>query len=93
MFADWYKVWAVELAKDRVRVNAIAPGAFKTSIWNKTNLPKEQEEAHEQAIVDGIPAKRMGNPREVVSLAAFLASKAADYITGSIYGINGGMGI
>lgn len=86
---NFTRVWAAELAKDKVRVNAIAPGAFKTSIWNKTNLPEDQERAHERRIVDGIPAKRMGDPREVASLAAFIASKEADYISGSIYGIKG----
>lgn len=90
---NFTKVWAVELAKDQVRVNAIAPGAFKTSIWNKTNLPEEQERAHEKAIVDAIPAKRMGDPREVATLAAFLASDDADYVTGSIYAIDGGSGM
>lgn len=39
------------------------------------------------------PAHRMGDPREVAALTAFLASRDADYITGSIYDINGGMGI
>lgn len=86
-------VWAAELAKDHVRVNAIAPGAFKTDIWNKTDMTAEQEAAHEKSIVDGIPAKRMGDPREVGSLAAFLASKEADYITGSVVTIDGGLSI
>jgi NAD(P)-dependent dehydrogenase (short-subunit alcohol dehydrogenase family) len=90
---NFTRVWAVELAKDKVRVNAIAPGAFKTSIWNKTNLPEDEERAHEQRIIDGIPAHRMGDPREVAALTAFLASRDADYITGPIYDINGGMGI
>lgn len=90
---NFTRVWAVELAKDKVRVNAIAPGAFKTNIWNVTNLPEKEERAHEQRIVEGIPAKRMGDPREIGKLAAFLASDDADYITGSIYAINGGMGL
>lgn len=56
-------------------------------------MPEDEERAHEQRIIDGIPAHRMGDPREVASLTAFLASRDADYITGPIYDINGGMGI
>lgn len=86
-------VWAAELAKDHVRVNAIAPGPFKTDIWNKTDMSAEEEAAHEKRIVDGVPAKRMGDPREVGALAAFLASEEADYITGSVVTIDGGLSI
>ena len=90
---NFTRVWAVELAKDKVRVNAIAPGAFKTNIWTKTNLPKDQEEAHEQGIINAIPEKRMGDPREIANLTAFLASDEADYVTGSIYAMDGGLGL
>lgn len=90
---NFTKVWAVDLAKDHVRVNAIAPGAFKTDIWNKTDLPESEERAHEQRIVDAIPVKRMGDPREVAALAAYIASDEADYVDGSIYGIDGASGI
>ncbi|MDE7050240.1 MAG: SDR family oxidoreductase [Lactobacillus sp.] len=84
--------WAIDLAKDHVRVNAIAPGAFKTNIWNVTDLPKDQADAHLARIEEGIPEKRMGDPREVANVAAFLASDEADYVDGSIYAIDGGMG-
>lgn len=84
--------WAIDLANDHVRVNAIAPGAFKTNIWNVTDLPQDQADAHLARIEENIPEKRMGDPREVANVAAFLASDEASYVDGSIYAIDGGMG-
>ncbi len=55
-------------------------------------MPEDEEPAHEQRIIDGISAHRMGDPREVAALTAFFASRDADYITGSIYDINGDIG-
>lgn len=89
---NFTRAWAIDLAKDHVRVNAIALGAFSTNIWNVTNLPEEEEQAHKQAIIDSIPLKRMGEPREVADLTSYLASDKASYITGSIFGIDGGLG-
>ena len=43
---NFTRVWALELAGDGVRVNAIAPGAIRTNIWNATGLPEEAARAH-----------------------------------------------
>lgn len=89
---NFTKVWALDLAKDGIRVNAIAPGAIKTDIWHSTNLSEEEERAHEHRITDGIPVGRFGRPEEVANVALFLASDEASYVTGSSYAVDGGQG-
>ena len=73
---------ALELASRNITVNAIAPGLIETDMI--AGAPVEEMLKH-------IPARRLGKPEEVASLAAFLASEAAGYITGQVVGINGGL--
>ncbi len=73
---------AQEVAHRGVTVNAIAPGLIETDMI--ASAPVEE-------ILKRIPARRLGKPEEVASLAAFLASEAAGYITGQVIGINGGL--
>ena len=89
---NFTRVWALELADKGVRVNAIAPGAIRTNIWNSTNLPEEEERAHEAGVAAGIPFKRFGTPEEVANIAAFLVSDEASYVSGSVYAVDGGSG-
>ena len=88
---NFTRAWALDLAQDGVRVNAIAPGAIRTNIWNSTNL-SEEERAHEKRITDTIPVKRFGQAQEVANVALFLASDEASYVTGSVYAVDGGQG-
>jgi glucose 1-dehydrogenase len=78
---------AVELAPLGITVNNIAPGAIETPI-NSTLLhdPKLLE-----ALKNNIPLGRLGKPRDVASLAIFLASDEADYITGTTMVVDGGL--
>jgi len=71
---------ALTLARDGVRVNAIAPGLFET--WG----PKERY----QAAGPFIPVGRVGQPSEIGALAVYLASEASDYVTGEVFSIDGG---
>lgn len=89
---NFTKVWALELADKGVRVNAIAPGAIRTNIWNVTNLSAEAAKKHEEGIAENIPCKRFGSPEEVANIAAFLASDEASYVSGSVYAVDGGSG-
>ena len=89
---NFTRVWAMELAKDGVRVNAIAPGAIRTNIWNVTDLSPEAAKAHREGIAAGIPFGRFGAPEEVANIAAFLASDQASYVSGAIYAVDGGQG-
>ena len=90
---NFTKVWALELASKKVRVNAIAPGAIRTNIWNVTNLSEEEERKHEENIASNIPFQRFGTPEEVANIAMFLVSDEASYVTGSIYAVDGGSGV
>ena len=78
---------AIELAPYKINVNNIAPGAIATPI-NQAVLDNPEE--MKKAVVD-IPLKRFGTSEEVASVAAFLASDEADYVTGSTYFVDGGM--
>ena len=80
------KVLAIENARFNVRVNAIAPGYFYTDM-NSATLDDPQIGPK---IVGRIPLKRAGKPEEIGGLAVYLASDAASFVTGEVYGISGG---
>ena len=79
------KTAAKEFASRNICVNAIAPGFIATDMTEKF---RDNADA-----LAGIPLKRMGRPEEVAALVDFLASGAADYITGEVIRIDGGMAI
>jgi NAD(P)-dependent dehydrogenase (short-subunit alcohol dehydrogenase family) len=89
---NFTRCWALELAKDGVRVNAIAPGAIETNIWNVTDLSPEEAKKHKESMENMIPCGRFGTPEEVANVALFLVSDEASYVTGSIYNVDGGAG-
>ena len=78
---------AMELAPHKINANNIAPGAIATPI-NESVL--QDPEATKNALEE-IPWGRFGKPEEVASVAVFLASQEADYVTGSTYYIDGGL--
>jgi glucose 1-dehydrogenase len=78
---------AIELAQHKINVNNIAPGAIATPINQAVlNDPTAMKNA-----VSEIPWGRFGRPEEVASVAVFLASDEAEYVTGSTYYIDGGL--
>jgi glucose 1-dehydrogenase len=78
---------AVELAPHKITVNNIAPGAIYTPI----DADIEANPKLENELMSEIPLRRWGQPEEVASLAVYLASDEASYITGATYFIDGGM--
>jgi glucose 1-dehydrogenase len=79
---------AQEVAADRIRVNGIAPGAIRTPI----NEDATEGEAGKK-LLELIPYGRIGDPEDVAALALFMASDAADYMTGASVLIDGGMSL
>ena len=75
------KTVAAEVARRGVTVNAVAPGFIATEMTEE--LP--------DAVLDAVPAKRVGTPEEVAAAVRFLASDDAGYVTGSTLFVDGGM--
>ena len=81
------KVLAKELGEYNINVNTLAPGLIKTdfskALW-------ENEETHNK-IVKSIPQGKMGSPDDISGMALYLASEASDFVTGSIFTVDGGI--
>ncbi|WP_025773033.1 SDR family NAD(P)-dependent oxidoreductase [Neomoorella thermoacetica] len=76
---------AKALANKGITVNAVSPGTIDTPFHKKVTRPEEFE-----AFLKTIPLGRAGEPEDVVGAIIYLASSAADYITGNIIHVNGG---
>ena len=83
---------AAELVGRGIRVNTVAPGPIVTPIFGRTGLPKEALDEFAKEILAKVPMKRFGQPEEVASVVAFLASQDASYITGVEINVDGGLG-
>lgn len=84
--AQLTKALANEWASKSIQVNAIAPGYIATD--NTTAL--RNDETRNRQILERIPAGRWGNPSDIAATAVFLASPAANYITGAVLNVDGG---
>ncbi|MFX0006618.1 MAG: SDR family NAD(P)-dependent oxidoreductase [Promethearchaeota archaeon] len=84
------RLWALELGKNNITVNAISPGVFLTPMYN--NDPKLIRDFLKTRGVR-LPIDRIGEKKSVADAALFLASPGADYITGQNIIIDGGMTI
>ncbi len=79
------KTWARELAKFNIRANAVAPGFVATEIL------QAMPEKILNAMIARTPLGRMGKPRDIANAYVFLASDAADWITGQTLRVDGGV--
>lgn len=78
---------AADLARDGIRVNAIAPGVIDTPMTEATRSDPKRL----QGFLARIPAGRLGEAREIAGPAVFLASDLASYVTGTLLPVDGGL--
>lgn len=79
------KAVARELASRGITVNAVAPGFIET------DMTEELSQKNKEAMIANIPLKRYGSVDEVAGVVSFLASEAANYITGQVLVVDGGL--
>ena len=79
------KSLAREMVAKNITVNAVAPG------YVDTDMIKELPDKVKEQIFESIPMKRAGKPSDIANAVCFLASEQADYITGQVLEVNGGM--
>jgi 3-oxoacyl-[acyl-carrier protein] reductase len=79
------KSLAKEVGSRNIQVNAVAPGFVETGMTAKLS------DAQRQKLADSIPLKRTARPEEIAGVVSFLVSSDADYITGQVICIDGGL--
>ena len=80
--------WALELASSGITSNVVAPGTIGTSAFFRNNPP---EEPATKAIIDGIPAKRIGTGEDVANAVSFFLSEQASFVNGQVLYVCGGL--
>lgn len=83
---------ALELAEERIRVNAVLPGVVETGIFERF-LGAERAQQHLEAMPGFVPLGRIGQPADVGRAAVFLCDPANDWITGAILPVDGGLSL
>lgn len=92
------KVGAADLAKHRIRVNAVLPGFIATNIFVSTvglegEIRNQANMLIEQAASNAQPIQRTGRPEDIAAAVAFMASEDASFITGTSLLVDGGMSV
>ncbi|KAI3966604.1 hypothetical protein MKX01_011402 [Papaver californicum] len=83
------KSFACEWAKDNIRVNCVAPWVIRTPPLEA----RLQDKEYVESIIARTPIRRIGEPKDVSSLVAFLCLPAASYITGQVICVDGGFSV
>ncbi|MEO3804432.1 SDR family oxidoreductase [Nonomuraea sp. B1E8] len=83
--------WALELARDGIRVNALAPGPTESEALAAAGLPEDTVEQIKQDEAARIPLGRRGEPDEVAAWIVHLADPTATWITGQVLTVDGGL--
>ena len=78
---------AMELARHKIRVNAVAPGMTETEMTNPADGSQDRLRLR---MMEQIPLRRYGEPQEIASVVAFLISRDASYVTGEVIHASGG---
>jgi 2-deoxy-D-gluconate 3-dehydrogenase len=88
------RAFALEMGPQGVTVNAIAPGGINTegtaAPLQGSGMTEAEMKAMTEQFLAGIPLRRMGEPDDIAKVTLFLASPAADYVTGEVIVVDGG---
>jgi len=82
------RTWALELAKDGITVNAVAPGSIETKLFRDANPPGDPRTA---AIISAIPVGRIGMPDDVAQAVSFFLDRRSGFVTGQVMYVCGGL--
>jgi 3-oxoacyl-[acyl-carrier protein] reductase len=82
------RTWALELARDQITVNCVAPGPIATTAFWKNNPP---EAAPTRDLIAAIPLQRMGTPEDVANAVSFFCAPASGFVTGQTLFVCGGV--
>ena len=85
------KSLAREMARYKINVNVVCPGLIETPLLEEVRNTSEKTRKVVDAITRAIPLGRVGAPEDIANAVAFLASPAADYITGQTLSVSGGL--
>lgn len=82
------RTWALELAADGITVNCVAPGTIETTAFYQNNPP---DNPRTRAIIDNIPAKRIGQPEDIAQAVSFFLDRRSSFINGQVLYVCGGL--
>jgi len=82
------RTWALELAKDNITVNVVAPGPTDTELFRISSPPDDPKT---KALLASIPLRRMGRPEEMAHAIAYLIDERAGFMTGQTLYVDGGL--
>jgi NAD(P)-dependent dehydrogenase (short-subunit alcohol dehydrogenase family) len=82
------RTWALELARDQITVNCVAPGPIATTAFWRNNPP---DAAPTRELIAAIPLQRMGTPEDVANAVSFFCAPASGFVTGQTMFVCGGV--
>lgn len=83
--------WALELAPDGIRVNAVAPGPTESEVFDAAGLTTAEQDALVATQIETIPLRRRGAPEDIARWIVHLGGPDADWVTGQILTVDGGL--
>ncbi|MFC6018016.1 SDR family oxidoreductase [Plantactinospora solaniradicis] len=84
------RVWALELGRHGITVNAIGPGPIQTDLFTRSNAP---DDPRTHALLQGIPVGRVGTPEDVAGATSYFLSDGSGFVTGQTLYVCGGLTI